>query len=168
MEQFIRDGDFVHSHTLRYVAVSGYIAIVGQIGCLGNIVITVEKYLELIEGGTGEVALNGDGQEALVQTALYSYNGHIRGHATFLRDDNTHRWPGHSDDHHRHHEDWRGIERPRVEWVGEHGWLRLDQFIEMVCTWYHSHRDELPAPDDIPTLEEIVPRLSLDRVLEDD
>ena len=163
-EDFVRAGDFVQRHTLRYVGIPGHIIIVGQVACLGNIVLTVEKYLEVLDGRvSGPEVLDGD-DDAEVQTIIYAYNASVRGHGNLLRYDNTHRWRGHADDHHRHRMDWRNNSRElpgSPEWVGYDRWPHLGDFMQEARDWYWEHRDELPDRDGVPDIEECVPRLGV-------
>jgi hypothetical protein len=115
----------------------------GEIAFRGNIVVNVEKKLEL----------RSNDSDPLVQTVMYAYNASVRGCGTFLRFDNTHPYPGHPDDHHRHDGDWRrSDEDGEVSWVGEQGWPTLGTFLEYVERWYWENRGELPEPDAFPEL----------------
>lgn len=151
---------FVAQHNLGYTAYPGHIIICGQMSCLGDIVITVEKLLAVLEGDPQEAPL-----DTTVQTIMYSYNASVRGHNSFLRYDNCHRHRGHTDDHHRHIMDWKN-EREAMgspEWVGEDGWPHLSQFVDFVDDWYRENGSQLPAPQAIPALDEpYVPRLFTD------
>jgi hypothetical protein len=160
MDQFVAAGDFVHRHTLRYEARRGFIVIVGQIACSGEIVLTIEKALEVLDADADDV-LDGGATDALVRTYVYSYNASIRGHQSFLRYDNTHSYTGHDDEHHKHELDWRtGAELPgSPSWVGRDRWPLLSEFIESVARWYWDHRDELPNPDGVAAIDDIAPRL---------
>ncbi len=144
MGQWVAKG-FVASDTLVWTTYAGAITLKGELGCRGNIVIRVSKTLEVLDG---------EGQDALVQTVEYSYNASVRGHGTFLRVDNAHVHPGHRDAHHLHREDWRTkAELPgSPEWIGVDGWPTLGGFIQMVDDWYWSNRSQLPEPDGEPTL----------------
>jgi hypothetical protein len=161
MHQFVQQGSFVQHHTLRYVAVPGSVIIVGEIACLGNIVISVEKYLEVLDDRPATDVLDGE-DDAMVQTFLYSYNACVRGAANFLRYDNSHAWPGHADQHHKHRMDWRnnGRELPNSPgWVGRAGWPLLSTFIDEVAEWYWNNRPDLPSPDAVPDVYVCAPRL---------
>ncbi len=66
MEHLRKEG-FVLSDNLTFqVLGGGLIELVGVIECLGEIRVEVDKLLEVVSG---------DGPDALVQTARYSYNG---------------------------------------------------------------------------------------------
>lgn len=140
MDQF-RSGGFVGEDTLEFFSRgSGNLTIAGEISCLGDIVIRVEKNLAVIDDGTADPQ---------VQTVDYAYNASVRGAKSFLRHDNLHAYAGHKDSHHRHDLDWQD-ERDlpgSPSWVGAEGWPTLSEFIEEVQGWYWSHRDELPKPD---------------------
>ena len=144
MAQAIASG-FVREQTLTFEKLEGLYTLRGEIACLGNIVITVNKTIEILES---------DGDDDFVQTLTYSYNASVRGAKSFLRNDNAHPHDGHCDSHHRHDLDWRTEANlpGSPHWVGEGGWPTLGQFIEAVADWYWSHRDELPEPDAFPVL----------------
>lgn len=144
MEQMRRRG-FVGYDTLEFVAFPGVLLLDGKIACLGGIVVTVWKRIVIVDGGS----------DPLVQTERYAYNASVRGWETFLRVDNAHAHGGHADEHHRHVQDWRtGADLPgSPQWVGAGGWPTLGDFVEReVWPWYDEHRDELPEPDDFPSL----------------
>lgn len=143
----LRATDFVHADTLDMLPFPGMLQIRGEIACRGNIVISVLKVLDVLGGGEAEPG-------ALVQTSTYNYNASIRGFGNFLRYDNAHSHPGHSDPHHRHLFDWRtNQELPESpEWIGEARWPTLGAFITEVNQWYWGHLGELPEPDRIAEL----------------
>lgn len=84
---------FVLSHNLRYdfYEYSGetYLRISGQVVCLNNVLLEVEKYLETRRTRPGVL---------LVRTFSYRYNASVRGKGNVLRYDNGHD----SDEYHRH------------------------------------------------------------------
>lgn len=132
---------FVREDSLEFAfQEAGLLTIKGEISCRGGIVISVYKTLEVVDDGTTNPP---------VRTFLYAYNALVRGENSFLRHDNTHSYPGHADEHHRHELDWRtGAELPGSPmWVGPEGWPTLSNFIEEVERWYWKHREELPDPD---------------------
>jgi hypothetical protein len=140
MDGFVVSG-FVAEHDLEFAFEgSGVLKIEGEISCLGNIVIRVEKDLAVLEESS---------PDPLVQTFLYSYNASVRGADNFLRYDNLHIQEGHKDSHHKHAFDWRNGEElsysPR--WVGMAGWPTLSDFMEEVIGWYYRNREDLPNPD---------------------
>lgn len=141
MDGFATSG-FVGEHNLGFeFEGSGVLVIEGEISCLGDIVIRVEKYLDVLEEDT---------PDPLVRTYSYSYNASVRGHGNVVRYDNLHPHEGHPDEHHKHDFDWRtGDELAPVSprWVGVAGWPTLSEFIEEVMGWYYRHLDELPNPN---------------------
>lgn len=127
------------------------IVLQGGIACLGNIVLTVRKFLEILDGPR-------DNPE--VETRIYSYNVSVRGYDTIFRYDNEHGelflHPGHPDPHHKHLFDWRAgkeLKPPSPVWVGANNWLHLDRVIEEAREWYWLNRDALPEPDAFPSVD---------------
>lgn len=145
----LRETQFVGADTLDIVAWPSRLLMVGDIGCLGDIRISVEKYLRVLTpDATPDDVIKGD-HEIIVQSYIYSYRAGVCGHGTIVRIDNNHSWPGHTDEFHIHHCDWRSDDDVgRVEWVGEDNWPTLGEFIRDVASWYYEHRDELPRPDE--------------------
>jgi hypothetical protein len=136
---------FIQKNTLEFRPLLGVINLSGEIACLGNILITVEKSL----------ICEGYGSATTVYTDIYNYNACVRGYGNIFRHDNSHAREGHPDNHHIHEFDWRKNEQGegKVTWVGEDSWLTLGEFIEKVEKWYWSHKGELPCPDSYPTLD---------------
>lgn len=133
--------DFVARHNLSFeFEGSEILSIEGEISCLGDMVIRVEKYLRVLEE---------DSPDPLVQTYSYSYNASLRTFGNVMRYDNLHPHEGHRDSHHKHDFDWRtGEEFPySPRWVGTTGWPTLSEFIEEIVGWYYRHQNELPNPD---------------------
>lgn len=150
MEQ-LRASGFVGADTLSFEELPGAAGIFlsGEIACKGCIVISVEKFLAV---------LNGEGAAALVQTEMYSYNAFVRGWHNILRFDNQHPhalYPGHKDEHHRHDFDWQtGEEFPdSPQWIGVEKWPTLSEVIREVEEWYWKNRANLPDADAYPELE---------------
>ena len=142
-----RSRDFVGEDSLEFTFLeAGILKIEGEISCLGNIVIRVERTLVVLEDGTTDPP---------VQTIFYAYNASVRGRNSFLRYNNLHRLPGHRDEHHKNSFDWRtGAHLPHSpEWVGVEGWPTLSQFINEVEEWYWQHREELPHPESYGALD---------------
>jgi len=148
MDELVRAG-FVQRDTLSFTPVSGGFILEGEIACLGEIVITVLKFIDVVEDGERD-----DLADALVQTREYNYNASVRGHGNILRHDNAHPHPKHADDHHVHEYDWKTNKQlpGSPKWVGAQGWPSLAQFIRTVHDWYCAHRDELPNPEGVPEL----------------
>ena len=139
--------DFIDSETLEFRPAAYGIMLQGEIGCLGNLVIGVEKFLDVSEPSKG----------AMVQTRWYSYNVFVRNRYNVFRYDNQdddYLRQGHQDEHHKHIFDWRtGEESPDSPiWVGFNGWLTLGEVIQEVEDWYWQHRNELPDCDSYPEL----------------
>lgn len=146
MEQ-MRRREFVGADTLRLQDIgSGILAMTGEIGCQGRIVVKVEKYLQVFEG---------EGLDANVQTFEYKYNAFVRGRNNILRYDNAHSYAGHGDAHHKHLFNWKtGEQLPGFpEWVGVHRWPTLGEVLEAVYQWYWRNSDDLPEPEKYPELE---------------
>ena len=142
-----RSSGFVREDSLEFSFLeASLLTIRGEISCLGDIVIRVSKTLDVLDDGTADPP---------VQTFLYAYNAFVRDQNSFLRHDNTHQYPGHADEHHRHDFDWRSGEHfpGSPSWVGPDGWPTLGQFIEEVRVWYWKHREELPNPESYGILD---------------
>lgn len=138
MDGFVASG-FVAEHTLEFVPEgSAVLGIQGEVSCLGDVVVRVSKYLDVLEE---------DSPDPLVQTFSYEYNAFRRGLGNVLRYDNWHAHAGHPDEHHRHGFDWRtGMELPgSPTWVGVAGWPTLSQVIEELMGWYYRNVSDLPA-----------------------
>jgi hypothetical protein len=143
----MRADGFVGEDTLTLEPLGAdMLTMIGEIACLGGIVVRVEKYLEVLEG---------DALDAYVRTFEYQYNAFVRGRNNILRYDNTHTYDGHGDPHHKHMYDWKtGDPLPNFPaWVGESNWPTLGEVIEELRAWYWENRNELPEPDSYPELE---------------
>jgi hypothetical protein len=167
MQQFLEEGHFVQGHNLEYHFIAGHVLICGQIACLGDIVITVEKALEVLDPDAAPL-------EARVQTVEYSYNASVKGQHSFLRYDNQHPHDGHADDHHRHDFNWKNGKdlKGSPSYVGVDGWPTLSEFIELVRGWYNDNHLQLPNPNGVPKIDErFTPRIfgmDLKEALDDD
>ena len=147
MDQMRTDG-FIGEDTLVLEPIgAGLLTMVGEIACLGGIVVEVEKYLEVLEG---------EALDAYVRTFEYKYNAFVRGHNNILRYDNSHAYAGHGDPHHKHVYDWKtGEPLPDFPaWVGERDWPTLGEVMEELRMWYWENREDLPEPDGYPELEQ--------------
>lgn len=157
----LRATTFVGADTLRLIAQPSLILMVGDIGCLGNIRITVEKYLAIqTPEATPSDVIEGRDHDIEVQTIVYVYHASVCDHGAILRYDNNHPWPKHADEHHAHRFDWRNRDDDsgRVEWIGAERWPSLGDVVREVCDWYYVNRDELPAPDTYATPLQREPR----------
>lgn len=121
--------DFISDDSLEFQPLYQGFCLSGEIACLGKILITVEKFLEILDGF---------GDNATVQTRWYAYNVSVQGYGNIFRYDNQHAYPGHQDSHHKHIFDWRsGVEEIGSPfWVGENGWLTLGEVIQETEEWY--------------------------------
>lgn len=147
MNQFM-GRDFVGSETLTFNPVPRAFLLEGEIACLGEIVVTVEKYIEILEG---------QGDNATVQTIWYSYNASVSNRGNILRYDNQdydYLRPGHLDEHHKHIFDWHSGDEGAGSpiWVGKQNWPTLGDVLQELQDWYWHHRAELPNPDIYPVL----------------
>lgn len=120
----VRKRGFAGADSLTIDQVPGSLIMQGEISCLGGIVITVWKRLELRDE---------DPVNPMVVTVSYAYNARVVGHGDIVRDDNADHH-NHPDRHHRHVFDWSTGEElsgsPR--WVGADGWRTLGQFIDEI------------------------------------
>lgn len=158
INQFV-SRDFVEATTLKFDPYPQGIMLSGEIACMGNIVIAVEKFLDI---------LSGSGDNATVETCWYSYNASIRGYGNIFRYDNQHedsRRSGHLDAHHKHEFDWQtGEECPGSPfWIGQEGWLTLGEALQEIQDWYYQNLAQLPNRDSYPDLgfREAPPSLEL-------
>jgi hypothetical protein len=144
----LRSTSFVGADSLRLLAWPSRLLMVGDIGCLGDIRVSVEKYLRVLTPGASPADILDGDYDIVVQTYIYAYHASINGHGTVLRYDNNHGRAGHADWHHVHRCDWRSADEVgAVEWVGEARWPTLGDVIRELAVWYDVHRDELPVPD---------------------
>jgi len=150
LDQF-KSRDFIGTETLEFTPFPNGFLLKGEISCLGEIVIAVEKFLDIHD------LLPQPIDDFVVQTTWYSYNAFVRNHSNILRYDNQDGddlRPGHADAHHKHSFDWlTGKEEPGSPfWVGSEGWLTLGEVIQEVEDWYWANRKDLPHPDAYPNL----------------
>lgn len=155
--------DFVSRHTLNFSQYGNSIQLSGEIACLGNIVIQVQKILDVVEPPQVvryNVAplLQKPAREWTVQTSEYSYNVSLQGHSNLFRYDNTDDFwvkdSNHPDKHHKHLYDWQtGRQLPDSPvWVGREGWPTLGAVIDEASDWYYEHWGQIPERDSYPTL----------------
>ncbi len=90
MDRFKRSG-FVGDDTLSVddFSQAGFYFMQGEIACLGNIVITVYKIIDIVASG----------DVPMVRTSRYSYNVRVMGQHNLFRYDNWHAHRGHPDEH---------------------------------------------------------------------
>lgn len=123
MNQFLKN-EFVGKHSLRFdpwqrfnddsLDIIPQIRLKGEIACSGRILVTVNKYLDILEES---------GDNALVQTVSYAYNASVQGFGSIFRYDNQDDYfvanSGHLDEHHKHQFNWRiKDEIGEVIWIG--------------------------------------------------
>jgi hypothetical protein len=134
---------FVCFDETRFLRTEGIITLVGRIGCVGGLIVTVEKLLEEIG------VLDGS---PLVQTFKYAYNVSVQGYGNLVRFDNAHSHDGHMDKHHRHDFDpMTGIELPGSPlWIGATGWPNLGRVLTSLRDWHCDNAGELPAKHNCP------------------
>lgn len=124
------------------------IVLQGGIACLGNLVLSVNKFLEILSDSGAD--------NPMVETRIYKYNVSVQGYNTLFRYDNEHPsflHPGHPDPHHKHLFDWktgREFSPPSPVWVGADDWPPLNRVIDEAREWYYSNRHELPKPEAFP------------------
>lgn len=139
----IRNSGFVGGDSLEFVQAPHVVTIEGEIQCLGEILITVFKTLEV---------LGGEGLGATVRTATYSYNVSVRNRYNIFRYDNLHPIKGFPDNHHKDLYEWRTGNRLPSKWIGERDWPTLADAIYEAQRWYYHHMHELEHPDRFPEL----------------
>jgi hypothetical protein len=141
----LKNSGFVHADNLVFAERGpGTVTLEGEIACLGNIVVSVLKTLEVLEG---------EGLAATVQTVRYSYNVRIAGKFNIFRYDNFHVHNEHPDSHHKDVYDWRTGDRLPSEWIGRDHWPTRADVIWEAQRWYYDHMHELDDPDAYPTLK---------------
>lgn len=150
MSQFL-GGDFVETHTLNFRSCRRFdenlnfipqIQLKGEIACCGMILLTVDKYLDI---------LYGSGDSAVVQTVSYAYNVSVQGLGNIFRYDDQDDYfminSGHADKHHKHVFDWHNKDQVgSVVWQGYEKWPQLDQVIREAEDWYWNNRSSLHCP----------------------
>jgi hypothetical protein len=137
----LRNSGFVHADNLEFKQRPNSVTLEGEIACLGNIVVSVYKTLEV---------LGGQGLEATVQTVAYAYNVRIHNQHNIFRYDNLHPIKDFPDNHHKDPYDWRTGERLPSEWVGQRDWPTLADVLWEAQRWYYEHMNELDNPSGIP------------------
>lgn len=143
-----RSRGFVDRDTIDFYPLSaGWLQVLGEIACLGRIIIQVDKILQAI-------VIPSDDPE--VQTMRYSYNVSVHGQGTKFRYDNAKhhlRGVGHHDEHHRHDFDDHGRELAgSPTWIGADRWPHLGDVITEAEQWYYDHRTRLHLPEEYPPI----------------
>jgi len=113
---------------------AGYLVISGQIRCLGDILIDVDKVLKVVDG---------TGESTRIQTAWYRYNARIPGRGIVVRYDAPH---PHRPVHHAHR--FNILEASPVEQIEESpdgDWPVLGEVIQELEHWYYEHYDALSS-----------------------
>lgn len=143
MNRFYREG-FIADDTLDLTPLGSILSLEGEVGCLGRIVIRVEKVLEFVDASDH------------IQTRYYAYNASVQGVGNIFRYDNQHpeaMYEGHRDPHHKHLFNFLTNEEESDSpiWVGAEKWPTLGQVIEELRDWHSRHYGELPFPDQFPS-----------------
>jgi len=148
MGQF-RQSDFVSTDTLSVDSygsgAAAFYVMSGEIGCQGNIIITVDEILDVVTAG----------EMPEVCTSRYSYNVRVFGQNTAFRYDNFHRHDDHPDEHHKHIFDFSTGTQLRTEWIGKDGWPTLSEVIEEARSWWSKNHSILVRPDEYPLHSEL-------------
>lgn len=132
------DAGFVGCDNLRFEDLAnGRLAMRGRIGCQGDIVIDVSKYLRC-QGSLSPATE--------VVTVTYSYCVSVAGRGSAFRYDNVHQHAGHQDAHHKHiFEDFDERDDSPI-WVGPNGWPTLSEVIQEAQKWYWDNQQRLELP----------------------
>lgn len=151
---YISKGNFVSEEDIKVDPFSsrnrpGFL-LEGEIGCLGEIVIYVKKFLEITEEGPTP-------RNPWVETRWYNYYVFIRNHRNLFRYDNEdpdYMRNGHGDEHHKHEYDPKtGDELSNSPiWISADGWPLFHEVIEEAERWYWDHRKWIPNPEAFPKL----------------
>jgi hypothetical protein len=151
--QAMRDAGFVDRDTIKVERYPGQLLMLGQIGCKGQIVLTVEKTLNVLN----------EEVDALIQTDTYSYHAAIRNGHNILRYDNQHSWHGHVDKHHKHVFDLKTGDQIDGSpfWVGVDKWPTLGQVLRELMDWHQENYASLANPEQYSEPEIQTQRLSL-------
>jgi len=148
LEQFKKRG-FVGEDSLEFIPLNKYFILQGEVGCIGGLILKVEKLIRVIEVDSSDLS---------IQTAWYSYNASIRNSHNVLRYDNQDEdfgfREGHSDEHHKHVFDWQtGDELDESPlWIGADNWPTLGDVLKELEDWYWENKGSLYNPDCYPVL----------------
>lgn len=138
-----RDRYFILDDTLSFFPASEGIYLIGHIACRGELLIAVNKLLEILASD--------DMNDPVVEGKSYEYNASVYGHGNIFRYDNTHDGgaphPSHAHAKHKHFFDWTtGLEKRRSP-VQVDVWPTLGSVIQELSDWHAEHYDELPNPE---------------------
>ncbi len=133
MESHMATG-FVLADTVTFTPYSnaGIIVLSGTITCLGGIVITVEKTLDV---------LSGTGANAFVQHNFFNYHAHLAGGPSIFRYDSP---CEHRDYYHKHIFDTFGSGEQRIERIENvEAVPTLGKVIAELDGWYWTNRERI-------------------------
>lgn len=151
---YIREGDFVGKEDVEVVPYSsrsrpGFL-FKGEVGCIGEIVISMEKFLEITKDGPTP-------GNPWVETRWYNYHVFIRNWRSIFRYDNQdpeYMRSGHGDEHHKHmyNLDTGDEVNGSPIWIGANCWPHMHEIIEEAKQWYWDNYSLLPNPENYPEL----------------
>ncbi len=133
MECQLRNG-FVLSDELVFTPIHNGILLEGDILCQGPIRLQVRKIIRILEG---------EGSDALVQTAAYSYNALLPSRGNIFRYDSPH--ATHNKEHHVHRYDVlnSGLQFP-IQWLRDEAQRpTLGEVIDELAEWYYTNYDAM-------------------------
>ncbi len=152
--RYIGKGDFVSEEETEVAPYSsrdrpGFL-LECEVGCLGEIVIYVRKFLEIL--GEGPAPRNPS-----IETRWYSYHVYIRNWRSVFRYDNEdpeYMRGGHQDEHHKHVYDLKTGDEVSgsPKWIGADNWPHFHEVIEEAKKWYWGNHKLLPNPEAFPQL----------------
>lgn len=152
IEKYRNIGDFINENTIEFNAFLRYdkplIKVQGQLGCLGEIIIDVLKYLELDNNLSYS-------KYPLVKTNSYAYQVFFRNGNPIFRYDNNHPdslHDGCKDPHHKHIFDFKTGKELGIEWIGVDKWLTLGEVIQETHDFYVCNYKMISNPYNYPVL----------------
>ena len=110
---------------------NGHLVLTGTIECAGGICVEVHKIIQILDG---------EGANARVQSATYTYHARLRGRGNILRYDAPHE--SHRPFHHVHRYDPRlkGHDET-VEAIAGEEWPTLGEVLTELEVWYFENAD---------------------------
>lgn len=124
--------------TLTFESIGGgVISLCGEIRCVGDISIDVEKYLAIVDG---------EGHATRVQTFKFTYDVHINKIGNIFRYCSAH--PDHNKQTHVHRYDVFGTgeeDAKGFRFLNDEEWPNLSQVIIEAAGFYYDHVEELDA-----------------------